>query len=91
MKALCLLSVNGEQAVLQKQVKELKERNEDSEYLVKAKLQERDDQIETLMKKQERFENLIQSLIDSGQLKPSITSRLADIAAISESFRSLSK
>ncbi len=32
---------------------------------------ENDKQIETLTKKQERFENLIQSLIDSGQLKPS--------------------
>lgn len=64
----------GSEHRLQKQVKELKERNEDSEYLVKAKFQEKDDQIETLMKKQERFENLIQSLIDSGQLKPSITS-----------------
>jgi integrase/recombinase XerD len=32
--------------------------------------QEKDKQIADLTKKQERFENLIQSLIDSGQLKP---------------------
>jgi integrase len=32
--------------------------------------QEKDNQIQTLMKKQEKFEQLIQSLIDSGQLKP---------------------
>jgi len=32
--------------------------------------QEKEKQIETLIKKQEKFEVLIQSLIDSGQLKP---------------------
>lgn len=32
--------------------------------------QEKDNQIQTLMKKQEKFEQLIQSLIDTGQLKP---------------------
>ena len=32
--------------------------------------QEKDNQIHTLIKKQEQFEQLIQSLIDSGQLKP---------------------
>jgi integrase len=37
---------------------------------VVTKLQEKDKQIEALTKKQEQFEQLIQSLIDSGQLKP---------------------
>lgn len=37
---------------------------------IEAKLSEKDKQIETLIKKQEHFEQLIQSLIDSGQLKP---------------------
>jgi hypothetical protein len=35
--------------------------------------QEKDKQIEVLIKKQEQFEQLIQSLIDSGQLKPKVT------------------
>ena len=35
--------------------------------------QEKDRQIEVLIKKQEQFERLIQSLIDSGQLKPTTT------------------
>jgi integrase len=39
---------------------------------VVTKLQEKDKQIEALTKKQERFEQLIQSLIDSGQLKPNV-------------------
>jgi integrase/recombinase XerD len=34
------------------------------------KQQEKDSQITVLMKKQEKFEQLIQSLIDTGQLKP---------------------
>jgi len=37
---------------------------------ISAQLQEKDEQIQTLVKKQEEFEQLIQSLIDSGQLKP---------------------
>lgn len=36
--------------------------------------QEKDTQIQTLMKRQEKFGQLIQSLIDSGQLKPSVKS-----------------
>jgi integrase len=40
---------------------------------VVTKLQEKDKQIEALTKKQEQFEQLIQSLIDSGQLKPNVT------------------
>jgi integrase len=39
---------------------------------VVTKLQEKDKQIEALTKKQEQFEQLIQSLIDSGQLQPTI-------------------
>ena len=39
---------------------------------VETKLQDKDKQIEALMQKQNRFEQLIQSLIDSGQLKPTI-------------------
>jgi integrase len=38
---------------------------------VVTKLQEKDKQIEALINKQSQFEQLIQSLIDSGQLKPS--------------------
>jgi integrase len=39
---------------------------------VETKLLEKDKQIEGLIKKQEQFEQLLQSLIDSGQLKPTI-------------------
>jgi integrase len=40
---------------------------------ISAQLQEKDKQIQTMVKKQEQFEQLIQSLIDSGQLKPPLS------------------
>jgi integrase len=40
---------------------------------IELKMQEKDKQIEEMMHKQEQFEQLIQSLIDSGQLKPTIS------------------
>ena len=72
MKAVDLLTINSDKFILQKQVTELKEKSKDSEYIIKAKLQEKENQIDALIKKQEQFEVLIQSLIDSGQLKPTI-------------------
>jgi hypothetical protein len=71
LKATDLLTINTGSELLQKQVEELKEKSIDNEYIIKGKLQEKDEQIQGLVKKQEKFEQLIQSLIDSGQLKPS--------------------
>jgi hypothetical protein len=51
-------------------VSEINERNKDNEYIIKGKLEEKEKQIEELTKKQKRFDALIQSLIDSGQVKP---------------------
>jgi integrase len=50
----------------------LRERVAEQEYTIQHKLTEKDRQIEEMMRKQEQFEQLIQSLIDSGQLKPEI-------------------
>jgi len=41
LKAESLLSVNSDKVILQKQVSELKEKSKDSEYIIKAKLQEK--------------------------------------------------
>jgi hypothetical protein len=72
LKAVDLLTINGDKIILQKQVLELREKSKDGEYIIKAKLQEKENQIDALIKKQEQFEQLIQSLIDTGQLKPTI-------------------
>jgi integrase len=70
LKAIPSLTISDERR-LQDQVNELSENTRDNDYIVKAKLQEKDAQIESLTKKQEQFERLLQSLIDSGQIKPS--------------------
>ncbi len=67
--AISSLTINDENR-LSKQVQELKEKNEDAEYVIKGKLQEKEEQINELIEKQEKFELLIQTLIDSGQIKP---------------------
>jgi hypothetical protein len=72
LKAVPLLTINGDNLILQKQVEELTEKTKDNDYMIKAKLQEKDTKIESLIRKQEQFESMIQSLIDSGQLKPTI-------------------
>ena len=38
-------------------------------YIIKGKLAEKDKQMDILMRKQEKFDGLLQSLIDSGILK----------------------
>jgi hypothetical protein len=73
LKAIDLLTINGDRVTLQKQITQLEEKSKDNEYIIKGKLQEKDKQIETLVKKQEQFEKVIQSLIDSGQFKPDNT------------------
>jgi hypothetical protein len=74
LKAAHILTINSDKIVLQKQVAELKEKGKDNEYIINGKLHEKDTQIEALTKKQEHFEQLVQSLIDSGQLKPTLIS-----------------
>jgi integrase len=70
LKAVPLLTINGDKSLLQKQIGELKEKSRDSEYIIKSKLLEKEKKIEMLEERQEHFEYLIRSLIDTGQLKP---------------------
>jgi integrase len=69
LKCVDALTINDEKT-LQKKVEELANKSEDNQYLVNAKMYEKEKQIEILLRKQEKFEVLIQSLIDTGQLKP---------------------
>jgi hypothetical protein len=73
LKAVPLLTIEAHDIILQKQVEQLSENARDNESTIRARLEEKDNQIQTLIKKQEQFEQLIQSLIDSGQLKPNRT------------------
>ncbi len=71
LKAVDLLTVNEENR-LSKKINELKEKNIEKDYVIKGKLQEKEEQINELIKKQEKFELLVQSLIESGQLKAKV-------------------
>jgi hypothetical protein len=48
IKAIPLLTINGNESFLQKQVEELTEKTNSNDYLLKAKLQEKDDALTTL-------------------------------------------
>ena len=48
LKAVPLLTINGDNLILQKQVEELTEKTNNNDYLLKAKLQEKDDALMTL-------------------------------------------
>jgi hypothetical protein len=69
LKAMDSLTID-ERNKLKKRIDKLEEKNEDEKYIIKARLHEKDEQIKELIKKQEKFEQMIQRLIDSGQLKP---------------------
>jgi hypothetical protein len=69
LSAANLLTIHNDKTKLEKQITELKEIGADKEHIIEGRLREKDDQIRALTKKQEKFEQLIQSLIDSGQLK----------------------
>jgi hypothetical protein len=48
IKSVDLLTIQNDGSKFEKQVKELKEKSKDNEYLIKAKLQEKDEEIQTL-------------------------------------------
>jgi len=48
LKAVPLLTINGQNLVLQNQIKKLTEKTDNNDYLFKAKLQEKDDALTTL-------------------------------------------
>jgi hypothetical protein len=69
LKAMDSLTID-ERNKLKKRIDKLEEKNENEDYIIKARLHEKDEQIKVLIEKQEKFEQLIQSLIDSGQFNP---------------------
>ncbi|MFZ0223992.1 MAG: hypothetical protein WA323_24490 [Candidatus Nitrosopolaris sp.] len=68
LKCVDALTITDEKT-LKMRVEDLANKSYDNEYLVNAKLAEKEKQIELLISKQNQFEHLLQSLIDSGQLK----------------------
>jgi hypothetical protein len=76
LKAVHLLTINTTQIVLEKQITELKEKSRDNEYIIKAKLQEKDEQI-TGLKKNDKFkEDALTHLSDQLMV---LTERIQDL------------
>jgi hypothetical protein len=68
LKCIVALTIDDQRS-LQTKVEDLANKSKDNDYLVNAKLVEKEKQIDVLIRKQEKFEGIIQSLIESGQLK----------------------
>jgi hypothetical protein len=78
LKAVDLLTINGDKIILQKQVLELKEKSKDSEYIIKAKLQEKDDQIRNMENQFTTMQSQVQMLISTlGSMDQSSKNELA--------------
>jgi hypothetical protein len=78
LKAVPLLTINSDKIGLQKQVLELKEKSKDSEYIIKAKLQEKDDQIRNMENQFTTMQSQVQMLISTlGSMDQSSKNELA--------------
>jgi hypothetical protein len=59
------LIIEKDEIVLQKQVEQLKERSKDSEYIVKTKLQGKDDQLKITQERFDTLQSQVQLLMSS--------------------------
>jgi hypothetical protein len=64
---LCVdaLTIEKDEKVLQKQVEQLREKGKDSEYIVNAKMQEKDEQLKTMQDQFNHLQSQVQLLISS--------------------------
>lgn len=89
LKAVPLLTISGDSFVLQKKVEELTEKTKDSEYIIKAKLREKDETIEKIREKYDTDIALLKEAIADMQQLLRTPEKLAEISqsAKSEAFR----
>ena len=64
LKVIDLLTINNKQKILEKQIMELREKSHDNEYIIKAKLKEKDEQIQELKKNDQIKEDALAHLSD---------------------------
>jgi len=65
LKAVNLLTINNTELTLEKEVKELSEKNKQNEYIIKGKLQEKDEQLISLSSRLESMDIEIQNLVST--------------------------
>jgi hypothetical protein len=83
LKAVDLLTINSDKLILQKQVLELKEKSKDSEYIIKAKLQEKEEQIQNMKGKYDTDIALLKDAMYDMQQLLKNPEKLAEIAKLS--------
>jgi hypothetical protein len=64
LKVIDLLTINNKQKILEKEIMELREKSHDNEYIIKAKLKEKDEQIKELKKNDKVKEDALAHLSD---------------------------
>ena len=64
LKAASLLSINSDNLVLEKQVKELTEKSIDNEYIIKTKLEEKDSEIQNLKQQMVSMQESQKEILD---------------------------
>jgi hypothetical protein len=67
LKAVDLLTINEDSNILHKKVQELKEKSKDNEYIIKAKLQEKDEAIQSMKEKYDTDIALLKDAISDMQ------------------------
>ena len=77
LKAINVLTINNNQKVLEKQITELKEKSNDNEYIIKGKLQEKDEQIKNIQSQMNVLVEII-SRLDSEEGKNKIAKQLIE-------------
>jgi hypothetical protein len=78
LKAVDLLTINGDKLILQKQVLELKEKSKDSEYIIRSKLEEKDIQLRNIQDQFTAMQSQVQVLISTlGTMDQSSKNELA--------------
>jgi integrase len=83
LKAVDLLTINSDKLILQKQVLELKEKSKDSEYIIKAKLQEKEEQIQNMKGKYDSDIALLKDAISDMQQLLKNSKKLTEISQLS--------
>ena len=65
LKAIDLLTINEDNKKLEKQFNELKEKSKDNEYIIRARLQEKDEQIESLRSEMRFMKEMVNRIVSS--------------------------
>jgi FtsZ-binding cell division protein ZapB len=65
LKAVDILTICNDGAILQKEVAELQQKSKDSEYIIRGKLQEKDEEMNSMKQQLDAMQSQIQALISS--------------------------